>query len=145
MGVIAVEAGGDAPEAFEPAEAAFDAVALLVKLLVVGKLYQPIGFRRDDRFDVLPGQQRAQGVGIIAPVGDEGFGWLVFEQFRGAQTVGLLAACKQQAQRPPQSIAQQMDLGGQSTTGSPQRLVTRPLFPVAACWWALTRVESIIT
>ena len=43
-------------------------------------------------------------------------------------------------------VGQQMDLGAQSTSGTPQSLVAGAFFlrPVAACWCARTMVESII-
>src|SRR5215475_6822534 len=60
-----------------------------------------------------------------------------------------LAAGQQKAQRPAERVGEQMDLGRQSTSGTPQSLVvSTPLLalplPVAACWWALTRVASSI-
>jgi hypothetical protein len=44
-----------------------------------------------------------------------------------------LPAGQQQTQRPAQGITKHVNLRGQSSTGSPQSLLTRPLFPVAAC------------
>ena len=66
-------------------------------------------------------------------VDDPRLGGLSGQQGRGALAVGLLPAGQQQAQRSAQGITQQMNLGGQSATGSPQSLLARPLFPVAAC------------
>jgi hypothetical protein len=45
-----------------------------------------------------------------------------------------LASRDPKAQRPSERIGQHMDLGRQSTSGTPQRLILGPPFPVAACW-----------
>ena len=49
-----------------------------------------------------------------------------------------LAAGQQEAQRPAERVSEQMDLGRQSTSGTPQSLVRSPFLaaplPVAACW-----------
>ncbi len=42
----------------------------------------------------------------------------------------------------PRGIGQQVVFGSQSSSGTPQSLVLGPPFPVAACWWARTRVVS---
>src|SRR5205085_12699684 len=67
----------------------------------------------------------------------------------GGAALMHLAAREQEAQRPSERVGEQMNLGRQSTSGTPQSLVRSPFLaaplPVAACWWALTRVASSIT
>ena len=77
--------------------------------------------------------ERSNLVGIITFIGNHRLGRVSGQQRRGALAVSLLPSGQQQAQRSAQGIAKHMNLGGQSATGSPQSLLTRPLFPVAAC------------
>jgi hypothetical protein len=64
-----------------------------------------------------------------------------------------LAGCEQESQRPATAVAGEMELGGQSASGSAEGVIVRfvrpmdPVFrPVAvACWWARTTVESTWT
>ncbi len=132
--VAPVEAGGDAPEVLELVEAALDAVACAVKRGVVGDGHLAVALGRDDRLHAEGGEQRTQGVGVVGAVGDGAFGANAFEQGGCARNLGGLARREQQAQGPPERIAQQVDLGGQSSSGTPQRLVfVAPFLPVAAC------------
>jgi len=82
---------------------------------------------------------------IVSFVGDDRFGFDSLEQRMRVVDVMDLARAEQQSQRPPQGVNQQVDLGRQSSSTSPHSLIGAPPFPVTACWWALTREESIIT
>src|SRR5579875_3771459 len=56
-----------------------------------------------------------------------------------------LSTGQPESDRLAQAVCQQVNLGAQSTSGTPQSLVFAPfLRPVAACWWARTIVESSI-
>jgi hypothetical protein len=44
-----------------------------------------------------------------------------------------LAGCDDEPQRSPKRVRQHVDLCGQSASGTPQRLILGPPFPVAAC------------
>ena len=44
-----------------------------------------------------------------------------------------LADGKDEAHRPAERVAGHVDLGGQSTSGTPQSLILAPPFPLAAC------------
>ena len=103
----------------ESAEAAFDPNTLRIALLVVSVSVFAGAFGRDARLHFSGSNDGVNLVGVLPLVGNHGLGSLSCQQRRGPLAVGLF------------------------TTGSPQSL--RPLFPVAACWWALTSVESIIT
>ena len=74
--------GGEAAEVFELVEAAFDAVALFVEFPIVGALLFAIAFGRDDGAGAQAMRLRDQNIGVVASVGDDGFGLPVFQQLR---------------------------------------------------------------
>jgi len=145
MGVIAVESGCDATVEFEFAETTFDEISLRIELFVVPVLVFASALGWNNSLHSFGADERSDFIGIITFVGNYRLGRVSVQQRRGALAVSLLPSCKQQAQGSSQRVTEHMNFGGQSSTGSPQSLLTRPLFPVAACWWALTRVESIMT
>lgn len=71
----------------------------------------------------------------------------------GRRRRGALTGSEQEGQRPAAAVVGQMELGGQSASGSTEGVIVRfvrPLGPpcrpvAAACWWARTMVESICT
>ena len=144
MGVVTVEPCGDTTVELEFAETAFDEIPLRIKLFIVPVLVFAGALGWNNRLHLFSSDERPNLIGIITFVGDHRLGGVSSQQRRGALAVSLLSSGQQQTQRPSQRIAKHVNLGRQSSTGSPQSLFTRPLFPVAACWWALTRVESII-
>jgi len=133
MGVVAVEPRGDSTVELEFAETAFDEITLCVKLFVVAVLMCAGALGGDNRLHSVGPDERSNFIGIIAFVGNHRLGRLSGQQRRGALAIRFLSSAQQQAQRPAQRIAEHMNFGGQSSTGSPQSLLTRPLFPVAAC------------
>lgn len=130
---------------FEFGEAAFDAIALSVEFFIVSSLLFSVGFgghdgNRSHGFDVVQ-----DGLAIVTLVGEHPLGLSLAEQFDGLSAVVDLATGHEEVNRQPQFVGQQMDLGRQTSSGTPQSLVRAPfLRPVAACWWARTMVESII-
>ena len=133
MGVVAVEPCCDTTVDFEFAETAFDEIALRIELFVVSVLVFASALGWNNRLHSFGSNERSDLVGIITFIGNHRLGGVSGQQCRGALAVGLLPSGQQQAQWPSQRIAKQMNLRGQSATGSPQSLLTRPLFPVAAC------------
>lgn len=133
MGVVAVEARGDATVEFEFAKTPFDEITLRVELFVVAILMFAGALGWDNCLHSFGLDERSNFIGIIAFVSDHGLGRVSGQQCRGALAIRFLSSGQQQAQWSPQRIAEHMNLGGQSSTGSPQSLLTRPLFPVAAC------------
>jgi len=88
---------------------------------------------------------RHESIGIVALVSDDGLGLACAEQLDGWGVVADMTGSDQELRRHAQLVHQQMNLDRQSSSGTPQSLVWAPFFgPVAACWWALTSVESII-
>jgi hypothetical protein len=120
---------------FQAAEAAFDAIALFVELLVVLTLLFAAPSGRDDRFGAHPFDVGYDGVSVIALVGDHGLGLPLPEQLHSLRAVVDLTGGDAEVDRLAVLIGQQVDLGRQTSSGTPQSLVGAPfLRPVAACW-----------
>ena len=133
MDVVAVKPCCDTAVDFEFAETAFDEIPLSVELFVVPVLVFASALGWNNRLHSFGPDERSNLVGIITFVGNHRLGRVSGQQRRGALAVSLLPAGQQQAQGSSQRIAEHMNLRSQSSTGSPQSLLTRPLFPVAAC------------
>jgi hypothetical protein len=74
------------------------------------------------------------GVCVVTLVGQHGLGTALAQQRDGLRAVVDLSTCNQKVQRLAQFVGQQMDLGRQTSSGTPQSLVRAPFFrPVAAC------------
>ena len=58
--------------------------------------------------------------------------------------ISSLTAGEDKAYGLASSINHHMNLGAQSSSGTPQSLALAPPFPQTACWWARTMVESIM-
>src|SRR5215469_2778622 len=129
-------------------EAALDAITLTVERLVMGNSLFATADGRDHRLHVGRFDSAADGIAIIGSVADDGLALNAVQHRLGHPAFMHLAAGQTDPQRPAEGISQQMDLGGQSSSGTPQSLVRSPFLaaplPVAACWWALTRVASSI-
>jgi hypothetical protein len=120
---------------FEAVEASFDAVALFVELAVVGSGLFPVPSWWDNG-------DRAQAMHlsydlsrVVALVCDHGLGLLTFEQKDGLGIFSGLSSRDAEVHRQTVFIGQQMDLGAQTSSGTPQSLVFRAPFlrPAAAC------------
>jgi len=92
VGVVTVEAGGDASVELESAEAAFDAITLCIELLVVPVLVFARAFGWNNRLHPPGSNEGTNLVGIITLVGNHRLGGLSRQQRCGALAVGLLAA-----------------------------------------------------
>ena len=75
----------------------------------------------------------ASGIAVIGFFGQHGLILLAFEQDGRGKDVARLAGRDQKPQRPSARIGPHVDLGGQSASGTPQRLILGPPFPLAAC------------
>lgn len=128
-----VVSSGEAPEVLELVEASLDAVAEPVDGRVVGDGDLAGACRGDDGFGVHGCDGLAQVVVVIGPVGQHGLRLEAFEQGLCGQVVVPLAGSEHEAQRPAERVADHVDLGGQTTSGTPQRLSFGPPFPAAAC------------
>nr|WP_245454324.1 hypothetical protein [Aquabacter cavernae] len=123
-------AHSEAADVLELVEASLDAVTVFVAGDVMRDGDLAAAVRRDYRLGAHAGDQRAQGIAAIGFIGEHGFGGHRVEQgWRGGSA---------------KRIGEHVNLGGQPTSGTPQRLIRGPPFPVAACWWARTMVLSSI-
>src|SRR5690606_496057 len=142
-------AGGQASKVLQFVEAALDAVTLTIERLVMVNALRAAAVRRNHDLHAGRLDRGADGIAVVGCVGDHGTTLDTIQQQLGGTTLVHLAAGQQEAQRPAEGVGEQMDLGRQSTSGTPQSLVLgtpllAPPLPVAACWWALTRVASSI-
>lgn len=140
----AIVAGRKTPEMLQTAKASFDLVAVLVDGFVMGDEDLAVALGGDHRLGLHAGDQRAQVVAVIGFVGKYRLGLVPFQEIGSGSDIVRLASRDAEAQWPSKCVGQHVDLGRQSTSGTPQRLVLGPPFPVAACWWARTMVLSIM-
>jgi hypothetical protein len=61
-------------------------------------------------------------------------GLVLAQQFNRGRVVADLPSADQEADGHPQFVCQQVNLGRQSASGTPQSLIAPFLRPVAACW-----------
>ena len=142
MGSFAVIAGGKAATVFEPVKGAFNPVPLLVERPVIGPGYAATSPRRDHWRSPLALNVLNECLTIIAFVSNDVAGAEAAEQRPGLRTIVALPRSDQKADGAPVAIHGQMNLGGQSTSGTPHSRVPVPPFPVTACWCARTIVLS---
>jgi hypothetical protein len=127
--------GRESAEVLDSIEAAFDAVAEFVE----GPVVWPLHFTADLGWDDGDGTHGLDGgddgVGVIASVRHVDLGLTTGQQGRRFGELSGLASGKPEGDGLARAVGQQMDLGAQSTSGTPQSLVFAPfLRPVAACW-----------
>ena len=72
-------------------------------------------------------------VAVVGGVGESMLGPEALDQGWCLWRTAGLARGQDDAKRPALGIGDQVDLGGQSASGTPQSLVLVPPFPVAAC------------
>jgi len=140
-----VIACGEAPEVLEPVDASLDLVPHFVDPLVMADQLLAGPVRGDDGLRPLGLDESAQGVAVIGLVGKDVSRRDALEQGWSGGDVALLARRDHDLERPAPAIDDKVDLCCQASSGAPQRLIPRPPFPPAACWWARTRVVSSMT
>jgi hypothetical protein len=138
----------DAPELFQLVEEAFDEISLFVERLVVGERRTAIRFGRNDGFGSAFEDSLAQVIGVITFVGDDGLSLKAFDQGVRLCDVVALTWPEQQADGIAERVGCGVDLCAQAAAGPAQTLGICPPLAIrapAACWWARTMVESIIS
>ena len=119
---------------FESVKASFDAVAELVEGSVVRSLHLSADLGGDDGFGPDGFDGRDDSVGVVAAVGHHDLGLTSRQQWQRFGELSRLPARESEGNGLAQAVGQQVDLGAQSTSGTPQSLVFAPfLRPVAAC------------
>jgi len=127
-------AGGQTSKLLESAEAAFDAIALFVKLLIVCALLSAAPSGRNHRRCLHVLDVSHDAVSVVSLVGDDRLGLTLSQQVDGLGAVIDLSAGDAEIDRFAEPIREQMNLGRQTSSGTPQSLVCAPfLRPVAAC------------
>src|SRR5574340_2371 len=130
----------------EPVEKALDTVALGVEGTVRGarSVDTRAGWdhgRGAGTFNRLDG-----GFAVVPLVGNDVWRGKPCQQRLGLRVVGCLTWRQDEAERIAKTINSRVNVGGQPARRPTKsfRLLSPPFAP-AACWWARTRVESIIT
>ena len=126
---------GEAPEVLQFSDAAFDPAALFVHFLVVFPRLFSMRARRNYGFSFHGLLHMLHNlVRVVALVGDYYFRLAFAQQFDGYGIVAHLSGGEAELQRQSQLVDKQVNLGRQSSSGTPQSLVRAPfLRPVAAC------------
>lgn len=127
-----VIASCDGPEAFEFAEEAFDKVPLSIEGEVGFAFYEAVGFGRNDGGDFAFDQDFNQGIGIVSLVCEEGFGVDLLKQRLGLTKIRGLPWRERYRNWIAKSIDDDVDLGGQPTSGSADGLAGPPFFRAPA-------------
>jgi hypothetical protein len=129
-----IEARGEAAELLEVGEGAFDAVALPIEGTVEAALDFADGSGRDDGGDAALAEMVEDEVGVVALVGEHRPWAAIAEQHDGLGAVIGLAAGQHEAERQPEGIGKQVDLGRQTSSTPPQSALRSPFFRAdAAC------------
>jgi hypothetical protein len=127
-----VVACGDGSEVLELVEEPFDEVAFSVEGEVALARGDAIDLWRDDRGDAPRLQGQDQSVGVIGLVGQEGSRTDPGQQRLGLAKIGGLAGGQRDADRIAQSVDDDVDLGGQSASGTADGLVLAVFFRAPA-------------
>jgi hypothetical protein len=129
---IFLKSGGDAPAMFQFVDQALDQVAFAVERLLNG--YNTLAFflRRNHRRGTAFMDRLPKRGSHAASVGNDVAGGLLLQERLGLGDIGHFTAGEDQPQGKSFLIIEQMNLGAQSASGAPQRLVVFFLEP-AAC------------
>jgi len=128
-----VIACGDAPEVLQPAEGGLDAPSVAVAALVMADRLLPVPPPGDDRDGSGLAKGPAQGVCVVAAVGDQALrGPAAGEQRVGHADVGGVARRELQRDRTAENVGQRVDLGGLAAPRAADGLRLGPPFPPCA-------------
>lgn len=133
---ILVVSSGDSSELLEPVEESFDQIALPIDPGGKDEGSLAIGARRNVGPCLLFHRQGADGIAVIAFVGQQN-GTVVhgLQQTSGFKAVVDLPAGQAQGNGATFRIDERMDFAGKAPTGtSHAAIVKTPFFPVAPCW-----------
>lgn len=132
---------------FDPVEEAFHEIALPIDPVGKGEAAFAVGLRRDVGPGFPFGRLGADGVAVVAPVGQQDVACAeVLDQRFGLGAVGDLAPGQAEGDGPAFGVDERVDLAREPATGTfHAAIISTPFFPVAACWWTRTQVESIMT
>lgn len=160
FGVLFV-AAGDGAKMLEVVEETLDGVAAGVGCATRAVLLFPVWHGFDAAADASAAEVGAQGVAVVAGVGDQRLaGFERAQHVAGAPSVVRLAGRQLERDWQAVGIDHRMDFRRQSAARAPHAsgvnsvpsggkrgfgaVLFRPFLPFAACWWTRTEVESII-
>ena len=141
-----VVAGGDGAVDLEVADHALDAIALAVEALVPADRGLAVGAGWDDGPNATRREAVADGVAVVALVGDQVNGALLGERGQGVErrAVGRFAACEVEREREAAGITETMNFTGEPAPRAAKRLFASPPLAPAAETWPRTVVESTL-
>jgi hypothetical protein len=115
---------------------------MFVLMPIVRSLISAMRHRRDHDFGAGLFDRADQCIGIEGLVRNDCLGLDALDELmRPGQIVGLTRG-ERPSRQIPQSLDEAVNLGAQSPARAPDRLVAVFFGAPAACWWALTMVES---
>lgn len=115
-----IVSGVDAAPVLEASEHVLDAMALAIERTIVRDEYLAIDFRGDARVDAACDECGSEPIGIIASVGEHGFGRRQgLDQDGSALEVAGLPFAQRQSERAAAAVADGVELGGQAATAAP--------------------------
>ena len=128
------------------ADHAFDAIAFTIERLVPADRLDAVGFRGDRRTDAIFLEPIANGVGVIAFVGEEIARLHITERVdvfeRGA--VRRFARREVEGERDSFGVTETMNFTGEPAPRAAKSLFASPPFAPAAETWPRTVVESML-
>lgn len=141
-----VVAGGDGTVDLEMTDHALDAVAVPIELPVPTDWRLAVRARRDHGPDACVMETVADGVAIVALVGDQVAGPCFGERAERFElrAVGRLAAGEVEGERPAGGITETVNLTGEPAPRAAKSLFASPPFAPAAETWPRTVVESML-
>ena len=136
----------DAPPILEPAEAAFDDVAVLVGLLVMADFLLAVGFARNDGLDAVFFEKGSDRIGVIGFVGEEFLdAGDKAHAFFGHHAIGGVSGREDEGPGPAEFVDDRVDFAVATAFRNADRLKIGPPFPPWAQRWAFTWLESNAT
>ena len=111
-------------------------------MAIEGTRVESVGARWNDSLAALRPDGFDKGIRVVALVGHNELGGLIFDQCARLPDIGDLTCRENDAHWIAQGIHCHMQLGGQSTPRAADLLVARFFWAPAECWCARTIVES---
>jgi len=141
-----VVAGGDGAVDLEMTDQALDAVALPIDPLVPADRCLAVRARWDHRPDAGVMETVADGIAIVALVGDQVAGPCFGERAERFElgAIGRLAAGEVEDEREAAGITETVNLTGEPAPRAAKSLFASPPFAPAAETWPRTVVESML-
>ncbi len=119
---------GEAVEVFEPREASLDAIALFIQGFVVGAWLFAVVSGSDDGDRAHSCDMLDDGIAVVVLVSQHRIGPPFSQQGDGLAAVVDLSGGYGQVQGQGQLVGEQMNLGCQTSSGTPQSLIFAPFF-----------------